>query len=183
MAQTSRSVRVVDYDPSWPDTFEALRRNVWLAVCDLALSVEHVGSTAVPGLPAKPIIDMDVIVASHDGVSEVIARLGPLGYVHKGNLGIAGREAFGSPEALPAHHLYVCVQGSVPLANHLALRDFLRRDPTAVMEYGRLKKQLASRFPDDIDSYIAGKTDYIIGVLRNAGVPEPGLEAIRDANR
>lgn len=147
MAENRRRVLVVDYDPSWPDMFEALRRAVWAAVHDVALSVEHVGSTAIPGLAAKPVIDIDVVVASHDKVPETIARLGALGYVHQGNLGIKDREAFRSPEGLPAHHLYVCWAGSDALANHLALRDFLRRDPLAAAEYGRIKKQLAAQFP------------------------------------
>lgn len=90
-------------------------------------------------------------------MSEATKRLANLGYVHHGNLGIEDLEAFGSPQGLPAHHLYVCPQGSAALANHLALRDFLRRDSVAVAEYGRIKKQLAARYPNDIDSYIAGK--------------------------
>lgn len=182
MAKNPSRVFVVDYDSSWPDTFEMLRRDVLAAVGDVALSVEHVGSTAVPGLAAKPIIDMDVIVASRDKVPQAIARLRALGYVHRGNLGIKDREAFSSPERLPTHHLYVCLQGSAALENHLLLRDFLRCNPTAVGEYGHLKKQLASEFPSDVESYIAGKTDYILTVLRRAGLPESRLQAIRDAN-
>jgi len=173
---------VVDYDPSWPAIFEGLRRPVWAAVRDVAVSVEHVGSTAVPGLAAKPIIDMDVVALSPDNMSEVIERLATLGYVHRGNLGIEDREAFDAPHGLPAHHLYLCLQGSAALANHLTLRDFLRRDPMAVTEYARIKKQLAERFPDDIESYVAGKTDFILTVLRNAGFPQSVLRTIRDAN-
>jgi len=182
MTENHRRVLVADYDPSWPDMFEALRRPVWAAVRDVAVVVEHVGSTAVPGLAAKPIIDMDVVVASSDNMSEAIARLATLGYVHRGNLGIEDREAFGSPRGLPDHNLYVCPEGSTALANHLALRDFLRRDSVAVAEYGRIKKQLAASFPNDIDSYIAGKTDFILTVLRNAGLRESALQTIRDAN-
>jgi GrpB-like predicted nucleotidyltransferase (UPF0157 family) len=182
VAENHPSVLVVDYDPSWPGMFEALRRPVWAAVQDLAVSVEHVGSTAVPGLAAKPIIDMDVVLASSDNMSEAIEKLATLGYVHRGNLGIEDREAFESPRGLPAHHLYVCPQGSAPLANHLALRDFLRRDVVAVAEYGRIKKQLAARFSSDIDSYFAGKTDFILTVLRNLGLRESVLQTIRDAN-
>jgi len=182
MAENHRRVLVIDYDPSWPDMFEALRRRVWAALQGVALSVEHVGSTAVPGLAAKPIIDMDVILASSDNTSETIERLATLGYLHRGNLGIEGREAFDSPQGLPAHHLYVCLQGNTALANHLVLRDFLRGDSAAVAEYSRIKKELAARFPTDIERYIAGKTDFILTVLRNAGFPESALRAIRDAN-
>lgn len=182
MTENRRRVLVVDYDPSWPRIFEVLRRPVWAAVRDVAVSVEHVGSTAVPGLAAKPIIDMDVVVAPSDNLPKAIERLAPLGYVHRGNLGVDGREAFDSPQGLPAHHLYVCLGESAALANHLALRDFLRRDSVAVAQYSRIKRQLAERFPDDIDSYIAGKTDFILTVLRKAGFPESVLSAIREAN-
>lgn len=182
MARNRPRVLVVDYDPSWPDTFEAFRGRVWTAVCDIALSVEHVGSTAVPGLAAKPVIDMDVIVTSRDHVPQAIERLAELGYVHRGNLGIEEREAFIPPSVGAAHNLYVCLQGSIALANHLALRDFLRRNPAACAEYGRLKKQLASEFPHDVDGYTVGKTDYILRLLRNAGIAEPLLQAISDAN-
>lgn len=183
MVENHRRVLVLDYDPSWPDVFEALRRPVWAAVKDVVVSIEHVGSTAVPGLAAKPIIDMDVVAASAGNMSKAIERLATLGYVHRGNLGIEDREAFESPKGLPLHHLYLCLEGSVALANHLALRDFLRRDPAAAREYGRIKKQLAARFPGDIESYIAGKTDFILTVLRNAGFPESVLRSIQNANR
>lgn len=175
-------VLVVDYDPSWPDKFEELRRGVWPAVRDVALAIEHVGSTAVAGLAAKPVIDMDVIVAVRDKVPDAIARLGELGYVHRGNLGIEDREAFTSPAPSPAHHLYVCSQSSAALANHLALRDFLRQDPEAAAEYGRIKKQLAARFPTDMASYIAGKTDCILTVLRKMGFSESTLQTIQNSN-
>lgn len=182
MVESCRRILVVDYDPSWPDTFEVLRRDIWAVVRDTALSIEHVGSTAVPGLAAKPFIDMDVIVKSRDKVPRVIEKLAALGYVHRGNLGIEDREAFASPPGRTAHHLYACLQGSVALANHLALRDFLRRNPEAVAEYGGLKKHLAEQFPDDIDGYTAGKTEYILAVLRSCGLTEPLLQTIRDAN-
>lgn len=182
MVENCRRVLIVDYDPSWPGLFEALRRPVWAAVQDVAVAIEHVGSTAVPGLAAKPVIDMDVVEASSNSMCEAIEKLATLGYIHRGNLGIQDREAFESPQGLPAHHLYLCPQGSAALANHLALRDLLRRDSAAVAEYGRIKKQLAARFPADIEGYIAGKTDFILAVLRNAGFTESELQAIRDAN-
>lgn len=182
-AENRPRVLVVDYDPSWPDKFEELRQAVWSVVHDVALSIEHVGSTAVPGLAAKPIIDMDVVVPSRGLVAAAIVRLGALGYAHRGNLGIEDREAFTSPARLPAHNLYVCLQGTVAVANHVAFRDFLRRNPESAAEYGRLKQELAARFPADIDSYIAGKTACILAILRQCGFTEPALQIIEDANR
>jgi GrpB-like predicted nucleotidyltransferase (UPF0157 family) len=86
-------------------------------------------------------------------------------------------------KALPAHHLYACWQGSAALANHLTVRDCLRGNPAAAAAYGQLKKQLAEQFPTDIESYIAGKTDFLLEVLRSAGFPNAVLLTIRDANR
>lgn len=156
---------------------------MWHAVKDFAVSIEHVGGTAVPGLAAKPVIDIDVIVPSRAAMAVVIARLASLGYAHRGNLGIEDREAFSAPAGSPAHHLYACLQGSTALSNHLAVRDSLRRNPEAAAAYGALKKQLAQQFPDDMDKYIEGKTELLLSILRNASFPEPELNAIRDANR
>src|SRR5690348_9299056 len=97
-------VIVVDYDPNWPQLFESLRSAVWAVVADIAISIEHVGSTAVPGLTAKPVIDMDVIVPDRE-VSAAITRLAGLGYEHQGDIGVAWREAFRRPRNSPPHNL------------------------------------------------------------------------------
>jgi GrpB-like predicted nucleotidyltransferase (UPF0157 family) len=178
-----RTVVVVDYDPLWPEAFERVRSNVWTVVSDLALSVEHVGSTAVPGLAAKPIIDVSVVVRAETHVPTAIERLATLGYAHRGNLGIEGREAFDSPEGLPVHNLYLCTLHGMGLANHLAVRDHLRTHPETAKEYGELKKQLAERFPRDIDGYIDGKTDFLLRILRVAGLPAARLGEIERVNR
>jgi GrpB-like predicted nucleotidyltransferase (UPF0157 family) len=123
------AVIIVDYDPHWPDLFKELRAPVVAELGDLAVGVEHVGSTAVPGLAAKPIIDMDVVVPSVADIPEAIRRLAVLGYVHRGDLGIAGREAFTSPAGKPRHHLYVCSLGSEELRRHRSLRDYLLTHP------------------------------------------------------
>ena len=111
-------VIIVDYDPHWPDHFEELRAPVVASLGYLAVIVDHVGSTAVPGLAAKPIIDMDVVVPSVTDIPEAIERLAILGYVHRGDLGIPGREAFISPAEKPRHHLYLVAIGSEELRRH-----------------------------------------------------------------
>ena len=178
-----RTITVVDYDPNWPEEFLRLRSQLWPAVSDVALAVEHVGSTSVPGLAAKPIIDVSVVVRSQADIPSAINRLAPLGYVHLGQLGVEGREAFDSPVGSPPHHLYACPRGSISLGNHLAVRSYLRRHPNAAREYGELKKRLARQFPCDIDSYVDGKTGFTIKLLRNAGFTSKQLEAIEHANR
>jgi len=174
-------VVVLDYDLDWPRRFEALRSWIRAAVSDIAISIEHVGSTSVPGLAAKPVIDMDVIVAGSD-VAAGITRLAALGYSHRGDLGIPGREAFERPADSPEHHLYLCPSGSPALANHLAIRDYLRTNPVAAREYGALKKRLARAFPADIDGYIEAKTGFLTGILREVGFPEETVAAIESMN-
>ena len=173
-----KTIVVVDYDQTWPQVFEQLRSNVLHAVGDLAVSIEHVGSTAVPGLAGKPVIDMCVVVASPDDVPLAIERLATAGYEHRGNLGIDGREAFKQPDALPKHHMYVCATKNLALLNFLAVRDYLRTHSEKAIEYGALKKRLASHFRHDIDSYIDGKTDLILGILREVGFSKDQIIAI-----
>lgn len=176
------SIEVVDYDPAWPDLFERLRSFVWPAVEEVALAIEHVGSTSVPGLAAKPIIDMTVVVKAGDDVPRAIAGLATLGYVHRGDLGIQGREAFEAPAGLPDHHLYVCPAGALALRNHLAVRDYLRAHPEAARAYGALKRRLAGAFEDDIERYVAGKTAFIVGILREAGFSPEEVGSIEEEN-
>jgi len=175
-------VIVLDYDPDWPRLFERLRRPIWHAVEDVAVSIEHVGSTSVPGLAAKPVIDIDVVVAGPD-VVRVTARLTALGYEHLGDLGVAGREAFRGPPGSPPHHLYVCPTDSPALANHLAIRDFLRSDPGAARAYGDLKKRLARDHSEDVDGYGQGKTEFLVAILRDRGFAEDALADIERMNR
>jgi GrpB-like predicted nucleotidyltransferase (UPF0157 family) len=178
-----RTVVVVDYDVEWPRRFEHLRARIWTVVTDVAIRIEHVGSTAVPGLAAKPIIDMTVVVARRSDVPLTIDRLATLGYRHRGDLGIEDREAFDHRLDLPRHHLYVCPEGTIGVVNQLAVRDYLRAQPGAVRRYGDLKKRLAARFPNDIDSYVFGKTDFILDVLRRVGLTDEQLATIEHANR
>jgi len=176
-------VEIRDYDPEWPHTFERIRAHVWPAVQHAAMSLEHVGSTSVPGLRAKPVIDACIVVASRRDIPHVVKALTAIGYVHRGDLGVPGREAFKQPAALPTHHLYASHRGSLSLKNHLGLRDYLRAQPAAAREYGDLKATLARRFPEDMDSYIAGKTEFILGVLRKIGLTDVELAAIRGINQ
>ncbi|MEE1736608.1 GrpB family protein [Streptomyces sp. BE147] len=149
-----------DYDPRWPERFEYLRRRLAPHVVDLAVSIEHVGSTAVPGCAAKPIIDIDVVVAEGVVVPELISRLTGQGYRHEGDLGIPGREAFQAPSGVLEHHLYGVVAGSRPYLDHILLRDYLRQRPDEVRRYSALKVALAQRFRADREGrqgYSTGK--------------------------
>jgi GrpB-like predicted nucleotidyltransferase (UPF0157 family) len=171
-------VVVVPYDPRWPAAFEALRTVLAAALGDVARAIHHVGSTAVPGLPAKPVLDVDVEIASRTELPESIRRLGLLGYRAVGELGIAGREALdrsgpevprdGSGRSWPEHHLYVCASDATELRRHLLLRDFLRAHPARAAEYAALKRILAARHRDDREAYAEGKSELIASMLADA---------------
>lgn len=171
MGPAHEPVTVQDYDPAWPDLFEQVRTRVATALGDLAVGIEHVGSTAVPGLAAKPVIDLDVIVASADDVPAAVERLATLGYEHEGTLGIPGREAFRWPPGTARHHLYVCTRDSAELDRHLRFRDHLRTHPDVAAAYARLKRQAATEHRDDRDGYTAAKSRFVADVLRAAGAP------------
>jgi GrpB-like predicted nucleotidyltransferase (UPF0157 family) len=159
------TIVIVEYDPTWPDEFECLRTRVADAVGDAAVAIEHVGSTAVPGLAAKPLIDMVVVVEPHH-MQTAVKRLVAIGYVHQGNLGVEGREAFGVPEDERRHHLYVSPTDSEELRAQLAFRDRLRANPELAAKYEGLKRELAMRFRDDREGYTDAKNDFVIAASR-----------------
>jgi mannose-6-phosphate isomerase-like protein (cupin superfamily) len=111
---------------------------------------------------------MDVVIASRDDLPRVIAALGRIGYVHRGDLGVVGREAFEAPQGLPRHHLYVCSADSPELRRHLLFRDYLRAHEEAALDYAALKRDLSERYRDDREAYTDGKSEFVEGVLQQA---------------
>ncbi len=165
----SDPIIIENYDPQWPQQFEWLRSRIAPLLGTLAAEMEHVGSTAVPGLAAKPIIDIDVLLRSADDISEAIRRLSTLGYEHQGDLGIPGREAFRAPSALPSHHLYVHGPGSREYTRHINFRNHLRANPEDARAYERLKRGLAQQYPNDREAYSQAKSELIETILCKAG--------------
>ena len=160
---------MVPYNPDWPTEFEILRHDLLVKLGDLNVQVEHVGSTAVPGLCAKPILDIDVVLPPLVAFGAARSRLEEMGYEHQGDLGLSGREAFGHAlDFAPRHHLYVCAEGARELLRHLAFRDALRGDEELAARYGALKRRLSARAGNDRDLYGRGKTKFITEVLRAA---------------
>ena len=139
-----KPVIVTAYDPLWPADFAAIAEEIRACLGNLALAIHHVGSTSVPGLVAKPIIDLDVVIADYTVFPEVVEKLAGLGYMHEGNLGIPCREAFCYREKphLRKHHLYVC-------------------PADAAENYSRVKQEAAALYPQDIDGYIRHKSPMI----------------------
>jgi GrpB-like predicted nucleotidyltransferase (UPF0157 family) len=174
-------IQLVEYDPTWPTIFNQIRERVWHEVSDIAVTIEHVGSTAVPGLAGKPVIDIDVVMPLHAKVMTIIGRLARLGYEHRGDLGIHDREAFKSPEDAPMHRLYVCRRGSVALRNHLTLRDHLRQHADDLRAYAALKRALATECAD-VDEYGRRKTSFILAILAQYDFTSDELALIRRPN-
>jgi GrpB-like predicted nucleotidyltransferase (UPF0157 family) len=159
---------VVDYDPSWPERFSFLQRRIAAALGSMAVAIEHVGSTAVAHLPAKPIIDIDVLLATETDFEAVTERLAKPGYVYQGNLGIPEREAFAAPAHDVPHHLYVCPAGSRVFREHLAFRDYLRAHPGEAKVYADLKRSLVLQFRDDRPAYTSGKSAFVAEIVSRA---------------
>lgn len=169
--QTKRVV-VVPYEEAWKTAFEIIKNEIEAEIGDLVLGIEHVGSTSVEGMSAKPCIDIDVIIKDYSVFDEIVGKLGAIGYIHEGDLGIRNREAFKytNKPHLMKHHLYVCPQDSEELHRHIVFRDFLRKNPEAVKKYSRVKETAAQLFPDSIDQYIEYKSPCIEELYRECGL-------------
>ncbi len=188
---------VLNYQPDWAIQFAALKLIFEEALGESLLGVEHVGSTSVPGLAAKPVLDIDLVVAGMAELEAVRAPLARLGYHFRGDLGIPGRYAFGRrddevPRCNPPcrwmkQNLYVCLDGVSALKNHILFRDALRRCDGLRDAYGALKRRLVRRYAGldyerGIDLYCRDKTGFITAVLASVGVDDAELDQIVTVN-
>ena len=174
-------IEVVDYDERWPELFGQLR-NRYRGLLDgvEVVAIEHVGSTSVPGLAAKPVIDVDIVV-EREHLTAALDALADAGFELRGDLGIADRQSVVDVGEVIGTNTYVVVAGSLALRNHLAVRDLLRADAGLRAEYGALKRRLASS-TDDIDRYVEAKSPVLQRILARAGMSEDDRARIADAN-
>jgi GrpB-like predicted nucleotidyltransferase (UPF0157 family) len=165
----SKTVRVVSYNPDWPRLFalEQQRLDASLSRAGIVLTLEHSGSTAVPGLAAKPILDILAGAPDHATVARAVDTLQHADYIYRGEQGIPGRHFFrrGDPRQ---YHIHLTLTGSDFWRDHLLFRDHLRANPDVAAEYAALKHALAARYPFDRESYIEGKTEFVQRILRLA---------------
>lgn len=169
--QTTKVI-VLPYDSAWISAFEEIKAELERVIGDLVIGIEHIGSTSVEGMSAKPCIDIDVIIKDYSVFDAVVSQLETIGYIHEGDLGIRDREAFkySNKPHLQMHHLYVCPQDSQELHRHITFRDFLRTDSEAVRTYSLVKETAAKLFPDNIDQYINYKSPCIEELYRRCGL-------------
>lgn len=167
----TKSVMIEKWNPKWKDEFEKIVASLGKDIIYNSIKIEHVGSTSVEGLSAKPIIDLDIVIENDN--FEIIKRLlNDKGYKHEGDLGIEGREAFSysGKEELMTHHLYVCPKDSKELFKHITFRDFLKNNPALASEYSKVKEQAAVLYPDDIDKYMEFKSEIIEKIYKKCGL-------------
>jgi len=166
---------IQSYQKQWPMDFQGLKNIIADALDGLAFSIEHVGSTAVPDLDAKPIIDIDIVYEKSEHFNTIRQRLESIGYFHNGDQGIPQREVFKrapSSEKHPVldfitHHLYACPVDSTELQRHLRFRDVLRRDPAARQEYQDIKYQIAEAAQQDRKLYAEMKQIQAEGFIQS----------------
>jgi GrpB-like predicted nucleotidyltransferase (UPF0157 family) len=156
-------VIVVPPDPAWPDAFAAASREVAVAMGGNLLSIHHIGSTSIPGIWAKPVIDMLPVVCDICAVDAHSGALRVLGYEVMGELGIPGRRYFrrDDPAGMRTHNVHVFADGSPHVARHLAFRDFMRAHGGLARQYSDLKRRLAELHPDNIEAYMEAKDAFI----------------------
>ncbi|GAB6425233.1 GrpB family protein [Bacillus luti] len=169
-------ITIEEYSTKWESEFNKLQTFINDVMEDSILSIEHVGSTSIKGLAAKPILDIDIVIEDYEIFPEVVKKLEKIGYYHQAKWSFKGREAFGRKDAsVPwseentvwmEQHLYVCDKNSEELRRHAAFRDYLREHEDVAVEYGRLKKEIA-RESKNRSSYSEGKTAFITNILGN----------------
>jgi len=168
----TKHVIVEDYNLEWKNEFKRIENELLVILSGKIKSIEHVGSTSVEGLSAKPIIDIDIVIDQN--FEEVRQALESIGYTYEGDLGISGREAFKyqNKPHLMVHHLYVCNKDNEELRRHIKFRDYLRQDKEDRDKYSEIKKEMAFKYSEDIDSYIAAKQSVILEIYKKCGLCE-----------
>jgi GrpB-like predicted nucleotidyltransferase (UPF0157 family) len=165
-----RKVEVVPHDRRWQNLFKDESQQLSIAFGDNAIAIHHIGSTSIPNIYAKPIIDILVEVKQIDRVDDRNTQIQTLGYEPRGEFGIAGRRFFLKDDraGMRTHHIHTFEFGSPQIDRHLAFRDYMRSHPEAAQKYSELKQQLAQQYPTDIEAYMDGKADFIAEIDRKA---------------
>ena len=161
-------IEIVAYDPAWPGRFAELGRELRTGLGEVALRIDHIGSTSVPGLAAKPIIDLQVSVAAFEPLEAFKQPLGRLGYVHRADNPERTKRYFREPPGRRRTHVHVRRAGSISEQWALLFRDYLRAHGEVAAEYEAVKRRLAIRFVDDRHGYTDAKVPFMWEVIRRA---------------
>ena len=156
-----RKIEVVDYNPMWPEIFAKEHDVLRITLDSVAVAIHHIGSTSVPGLAAKPIIDILVEVTSLDAIDALNQGMEDLGYKPKGEFGIVGRRFFQKGDDMRTHHIHAFITGDQNIARHLAFRDYLRANQVIANEYAELKRSIAQNCNNDSQKYCDDKDSFV----------------------
>ncbi len=159
-----RKIEVIEYDPQWPVLFELEAERVKQALGCNCITVHHIGSTSIPGLSAKPIIDMLPVVRDIQEVDKATKAMECLGYEAKGEYGMAFRRYFQKGGNVRTHHVHVYEEGDPEISRYLKFRDWMRSHPADAENYAKLKVELAEKFPHDILQYCNGKDAFVASI-------------------
>lgn len=159
-----RTIEVVEYDPQWPQLFELEAGRIKQALGSNCILVHHIGSTSVPGLRAKPIIDILPVVRNIQEVNQATRAMESLGYEAKGEYGMAFRRFFQKGGNVRTHHVHVYQEGDPEINRYLKFRDWMHSHPEDAQEYAALKGELADKFPNDILPYCNGKDPFVASI-------------------
>jgi len=184
----SDTIYLADYDPRWPQLFEDERARLQAAIGEWAADIQHVGSTSIPGIAAKPIIDIAVHLRSLVDALYCITPLMELGYECLGEFGIPGRIYFRKRTHQPVrgqshdgvgrtHQVHMYERANEQYEKQIVFRDYLRSHPDAREAYEALKRQLAERHAGDVEAYALAKSDFVIEVLARARSERDGAPA------
>ena len=154
-------VEIVESNPKWPDEFNFEKLKLKEVLGELALEIHHIGSTSIPGLAAKPIIDIIIEISSLSALDQQTSVMNSLGYEAKGEYGIDGRRYFIKGGSDRSHQIHAFKTGDSNIYRHIAFRDYLQSHPEVMQEYAILKRKLAKVCNDDIDMYCDGKDEFI----------------------
>lgn len=160
-------MRLVDHDERWPALYDAEGQRILGHTAPLPLVLEHIGGTSIPGIPAKPIIDIAAGRPADAPIQAYVAALIRAGYEHRGERGIPGRQYFrrGSPRA---YHVHLVEHGGPLWGDYLAFRDYLRTHPDEARAFSEIKRALATRFASDREGYLDAKSAYVEDIIRLA---------------
>ena len=164
-AAAPKPIVVIDYDPAWPEAFREIAAAVRALLEPLVVAIDHVGSTSVPGLCAKPRIDLVTVVASDADIPEAIRRLQERGYEYRGNRYNDGMWTFTDGPGMRRQRLYVCAPGTLKHREWLLFRNHLRSNGDAAEAYGALKRRLAVEFAGDVDGYTRAKGPFVAEIV------------------
>lgn len=164
-----RRIEVVPYNPDWSNLYRVETDKIAAVLSPEVIAIHHIGSTAIPNISAKPIIDILVEVRAIEKIDEFNEKMTELGYQPKGELGIPGRRFFiKNEDSTRTHHVHIFQTEAIEVEQHLNFRDYLVAHPEEAQAYSRLKEKLAREFPEDRESYIEGKDGFIKEILQNA---------------